>query len=108
MGKTMKRETKGILIYVSNFLVILFCSTIVNGKSIIEILLRRWKLGTGYSSGNYGTYYPGVIALLFIFGSWILLRCVYKEKHAKMVKNYPYIVFVMAITVGMISKLIKI
>ena len=108
MENAMRRETKGILIYAANFFVILFCSTIFHGQSIIEILLRQWGLGTGYSAGDYGTYYPGVIALLFIFGSWIVLRCTFDEKNAKMVKNYPYIMISIAITVMIISRIIKI
>lgn len=83
----MKSETKGLLIYAANFFVLLFCSTIFDGKSLAEILLRHWGLGTGYSSGNSGIYYPGVFALIFIFASWMLLRCSFETRDAKMVKN---------------------
>lgn len=97
----MSDKTKIIIIYVFTFILILSNVRIVNGTSIIEMILNAFDVTAFSSKGDTGFYYP-TIAMLFIgLILWIYLcKSVPKSKFSK---DYFYYCFGMMVIVSIVN-----
>lgn len=97
----MSDKARIIIIYVISFILILSNVPIINGTSIIEIILKAFDITALSSKGDTGFYYPTIAMLFIVFILWKYLRKTVPK--SKFSKDYFYYFFGMMFIISIVN-----